>query len=297
MILITGLTGTSGSAFVDVLQSHEYPEYFRALVRKSSNLSQLKSSGLNFEVAYGDLNDEESLINAMAGCDTVFHIADKGQLKEIVDAAIKSKTIKKCILVSSTSIYSSYRKTSYLAKDEKIIKSAMEQNNISWVLIRPTMIFGTLKDSNISRFMKWLDKYPVFPIVKHGSALLQPVFRYDLAEAYYLLLVNRYDCGNEEFVVSGERPLSLKEALMTISSSIGRKTTFVNVPFCVARVGVYLVYMLTHKKVDYREKLYRLTEDRAFEHTTITNRFGYKPRPFEEGVSLLSELYKNQKNK
>ena len=297
MVLFTGLTGTSGSALVDVLQKHGFSEHFRVLVRKTSNLTQLENSGLDYETAYGSLNDAQSLVSAMTGCDTVFHIAAKGKLKEIANAAVESKTVRKCILVSSTSVYSSYRKTSYLAEDEKIIKPLLEQNGISWVLIRPTMIYGTLEDRNISQFMKWIDKYPIFPLVKKGRALLQPVYRYDIAEAFYLLLTNRDACNCEEFIVSGKEPLSLKELLETIGASLGKKTRFINVPFWAAQGGVNILYYLSRKKVDFREKLFRLTEDRAFDHTAISERFGYEPGTFEEGVSQLSALYKNREKK
>src|SRR6202011_5024712 len=43
------------------------------LVRPSSDLRNLQ--GLNAETATGDLRDAASLEKAMAGCDTVFHVA------------------------------------------------------------------------------------------------------------------------------------------------------------------------------------------------------------------------------
>ena len=39
MILITGLTGTSGSAFYDILVRENYSEKIRVLVRKTSDIS------------------------------------------------------------------------------------------------------------------------------------------------------------------------------------------------------------------------------------------------------------------
>ena len=60
MILFTGLTGTSGSAFVDVLQSHNYKEHFRVLVRETSNIEQLKN-----EIAKLLCNDECQVVNVI----------------------------------------------------------------------------------------------------------------------------------------------------------------------------------------------------------------------------------------
>lgn len=60
----------------------------------------------------------------------------------------------------------------------------------------------------------------------------------------------------------------------------------------VANWMVKAAYGLTIGKIDYREKFFRLTEDRAFDHRDITERFGYKPRSFADGVMELVNDYK-----
>jgi dihydroflavonol-4-reductase len=68
---VTGATGFLGSHVARVLA--EQGAALRLLVRPSSDLRNLQ--GLNAETASGDLRDPESLERAMAGCDTVFHVA------------------------------------------------------------------------------------------------------------------------------------------------------------------------------------------------------------------------------
>jgi dihydroflavonol-4-reductase len=68
---ITGATGFLGSHVARVLA--EQGADLRLLVRPSSDLRNLQ--GLNAETASGDLRDPASLEAAMAGCDTVFHVA------------------------------------------------------------------------------------------------------------------------------------------------------------------------------------------------------------------------------
>jgi dihydroflavonol-4-reductase len=68
---VTGATGFLGSHVARVLA--EQGANLRLLVRPSSDLRNLQ--GLNAETATGDLRDRESLETAMAGCDTVFHVA------------------------------------------------------------------------------------------------------------------------------------------------------------------------------------------------------------------------------
>lgn len=70
-VFLTGATGFLGSHVARVLS--EQGAGLRLLVRPTSNLRNLE--GLKAETAVGDLRDAGSLQKAMAGCDTVFHVA------------------------------------------------------------------------------------------------------------------------------------------------------------------------------------------------------------------------------
>jgi len=69
--LITGATGFVGSAVLRQLLREGHT--VRALVRQNSDQRNL--SGLPVEIVTGDLNDRTSLDQAIAGCDTLFHVA------------------------------------------------------------------------------------------------------------------------------------------------------------------------------------------------------------------------------
>src|SRR5207302_1714593 len=71
LAFVTGGTGFLGSHVARVLS--QQGANLRLLVRPSSNLRNLE--GLKAETAIGDLRDAASLEKAMAGCDTVFHVA------------------------------------------------------------------------------------------------------------------------------------------------------------------------------------------------------------------------------
>jgi dihydroflavonol-4-reductase len=71
LAFVTGATGFLGSHVARVLS--EQGAELRLLVRPTSNLKNLQ--GLKAETASGDLRDAASLEKAMAGCDTVFHVA------------------------------------------------------------------------------------------------------------------------------------------------------------------------------------------------------------------------------
>jgi len=71
LAFVTGATGFLGSHVAHVLA--EQGADLRLLVRPTSNLKNLE--GLKAETATGDLRDPASLERAMAGCESVFHVA------------------------------------------------------------------------------------------------------------------------------------------------------------------------------------------------------------------------------
>jgi dihydroflavonol-4-reductase len=71
LTFLTGATGFLGSHVARALAAQGAA--LRILVRPTSNLKNLE--GLRAETAIGDLRDSASLEKAMAGCETVFHVA------------------------------------------------------------------------------------------------------------------------------------------------------------------------------------------------------------------------------
>ena len=291
MILITGLTGRSGSAFYNVLCRERYAEKIRVVVRETTNRDQFRDTPLDLEFAVGDIKDTAFLAQAMEDCEMVFHIANKEVIRPLAEAVAGTSSVKNVVLVSSTIVYSQYYPRLHLREDEQYCRQVFEQRGIKYLFIRPTMIFGLTNDRNISQFIRWFLKYPIFPIVKHGSASIQPVSRLDVAEAYWKVLRAFPDIEKTEYVVSGEASMSLLELFQSLCRLTGRKVRFFNVPFPLAKAAVDAVYLLSGKKCDYREKLDRLTEDRAYSHDEIAQDLGYQPGSFEERVApLIAEI-------
>lgn len=294
MLLVTGITGHSGRYFLKELIDNKYEGTIRCIVRETSDTSMLDNSRLKIEKVVGELTNQDLLDKAMVGVDEVIHIASIFYSVNIIKAAVKNN-VKRAIFVHTTGIYSKYKSASEEYQNiESTIKIIIQQNNstINFIYLRPTMIYGYLNDRNMIVFIKMVDKLRLFPIISHGKNLLQPVNGRDLGKAYYQVL-SKSEIINGDYILSGEKPVSMLEMFKIISAKLGKKTTFISVPL---GLGVFIATcfkVLTFGKVDYIEKVQRMGEDRNFPHDVAEKDFGYKPMSFEKGIEIEVKEYLN----
>lgn len=290
ILVLTGSTGKSGGELTEIIGKNLdsvntfFPDGIRAVVRPTSNTKKLEKLIPNVEKIIGNVNDSIVLKKAFKGADTLVHIAGIHCSREVVQAAADCR-MRRLIMVHTTGIYSKYKAAGeeYRHIDEFVYKTCKE-NGMILTILRPTMIYGNVSDRNIVTFIKMVDGLPVMPVVNGARYELQPVHYKDLGDAYFKVLINEQSTANRDFILSGGAPILLRDMLIEIGNNLGKRVKFVSCPFRVAYFGAWVVYCLTLKKKDYREKVQRLCEPRTFPHQEATDAFGYAPRTFREGV-------------
>jgi len=297
MILVTGLTGKSGSWFLKKLieESDNVKNLkFRATIRNGANILEINKNDLDLEYVIGDLTDQNFVNESMCDIETVLHIADLGLSENIIKAAVKYN-VNRVILVHTTGVYSKYKlATKEYFKIENNITNILKGSNINLTILRPTMIYGSVSDENIIVFVKMVNRFRFFPIVNHGKYELQPIHAKDLGVAYYQLLMNEKTTHNKEYILSGKKPIYFVDLLKIISETLNKKTIFIHIPFPLAYFLAFILYLASFGKVDYREKVQRLIEPRAFSHKEATKDFGYMPMSIEEGIKDEVNQFLNQ---
>jgi len=294
MLLVTGITGHSGRYFLKELIDNKYEGIIRCIVRETSDTSMLDNSGLKIEKAVGDIRDEEFLDRCMKGVETVVHIVNIRHTLCIIKAAINNKVLR-AICVHTTGIYSEFRGASEEYKIiDKELTEMIKGADIKFTVLQPTMIYGDVCDHNMSRFIKMVDRLRLFPVINHGKCLIQPVNARDLGKAYYKVLMMANDRVKPIYNLSGEKPISMVDAFKLISNNIGKKTVFISFPLWF---GVFLAMSLklvTVGKVDYIERVQRMSEDRCFSHEDAKKDFEYNPESFEIGIAREVREYQNR---
>ncbi len=291
VLAITGATGKkSGGYFAQVLCEHAdainamFDGGIRAVVRATSNTAELDASPLHIEKFVGSVDDVDFLKQVFCNVDTIIHIAGIHWSKEVVQAAAYCH-VRRLITVHTTGIYSKYKQAGeeYRQIDDFVHETCHEANIVLTVL-HPTMIYGNTSDSNVIRFIRMIDKLTLVPVVNGARFELQPVHYKDLGKAYYQVLLNEDASAGHSFILSGGSPIELRDMLSTIGNELGKKIRFISIPFFFAYSGAWIIYLLTIGHKDYREKVQRLCEPRAYPHQYATDAFDYAPMTFGEGI-------------
>ena len=286
-LAVTGITGKSGSVFAEHLKKNE--DKVRAMFPEGIRLLTHKRKGTvfdftNLEICEGDLTDRAYIKEALKGVDTLVHIAGIHWSREVVDAAAASG-VRRLICVHTTGIYSKYKEAGeeYRQIDDYVY-GICKENNILLTILRPTMIYGNSHDMNVIKFIKMVDRLPIMPVVNGARYDLQPVNYRDLGAAYYAVLVNGKITAGRDYVLSGKEPVQLRDMFKIIGDELGKTVRFVSVPFFIAYPGAVAIYYISLKKIDFREKVQRLCEPRAYDHDEATADFGYAPMNFNDGI-------------
>ncbi len=290
VLAVTGITGHTGTYFLQELVKNGFAGTLRCLVRASSDTHALDASGLQSEKVVGSLDDPDDLFTLVDGADRVLHIAGIRYTLPLLAACERAGVTGHIVLVHTTGIYSRFRMASgeYREIEEKM--QAFLSRGLNVTIIRPTMIFGDMCDHNIHKFIRMVDLFPVMPQVCRGQTRIQPVNARDLGRAYYQCLM-KDSLPELDYVCSGSRQISMQELCSLIGIYLGKKTRFVNVPTAAVAGGAWCVKQASRGRIDYVEKALRLSEDRVFSHEKASRDFGFEPEPFDVGLKREVEEY------
>lgn len=302
VLALTGVTGKSGSALAKrigknySLIERMFPSGIRAIVRVGANTDNLRKAIPAVDILPIGLDDVTELGKAFQDVDTVVHVANIHYSPNVVEAAVVSK-VRRLILVHTTGIYSKFKAAGEeYRKIDAYVYRECEKHHIFLTILRPTMIYGNCADRNISRFIQMVDRLPIMPVVNHAAYKLQPVHYDDLGEAYYQVLLHEATTANRDFNLSGEAPVLLKDIFCAIGECLGKEIRFLNVPFWLAYLGAWGIFLCSLMHMDFREKVQRLCESRVFSHDDAVRAFGYCPRSFYDGlVDEVREYLSNRR--
>lgn len=281
-IFFTGATGFAGSRIVPLLLKNGYA--VRCLHRESSDRSFLLRDQPEIEWVLGDVSDSPSLSAAMQGTEALVNIASLGfgHAESILSAA-QNAGIQRAIFISTTAIF-----TQLNAKSKTVrvaAELAIETSGLKYTILRPTMIYGSPRDRNMWRLIRFMRYSPIIPVFGDGKYLQQPIHVDDVAAA--ILGCLKADktiakCYN----IAGKYSLTYNEVVDTIARQLNKHVWKIHIPSGPIVSVLSLFERLGIPFPIKAEQVLRLNENKDFSYAEAQRDFGFSPLSFEEGVKI-----------
>lgn len=276
MILVTGATTHTGSKLVHYLV--ENGEKVRCLVHDESHLKYLPDKGE--ETVFGDLKDVSFLLKAFEGVAAVINIAHISFAPYIIDACNKAN-IKRVVFVSSTR-----RFTKFSSESAKVVIDAEEKiqnSNLDYTIVRPSMIYGDERDNNITHLVNYIKKHSFLPMIGNGKNLVQPIYVWDLVKTIYSIIKKDITI-RKAYTLAGPEPIAYKDMIQIIAKNLGEKIVIFYMPYAISLMIAKIYAKLSPKPLLTVEQIQRFGEDRIFDITDAKRDIDFNPIPFSEGI-------------
>ena len=281
-VFVTGGTGFTGSQVVPLLLKHGYE--VRCLFRPGSDRAVPLRGQPEIEWALGDVSDSQSLIASMQGTEALINIASLGfGHADLILRAAKEAGIQRAVFVSTTAIFTQLNAAS--KKVRLAAEQAIEASGLKYTVLRPTMIYGSPRDRNMWRLIRFMRYSPIVPVFGDGNYLQQPIYVGDGAQALVSCLCNDQTIG-KSYNIAGKAPLTYNEVIDTIARQMNKRVWKVHVPSVPI---VSLLKLFERLKMPFpikAEQVLRLNENKDFSYAEAERDFQFHPVSFEEGIKL-----------
>lgn len=318
--LVTGANGFTSSYMVKNLLSNGYQ--VKGLVRKTSNMELL--DGLNIELAYVDLAQDEIADDIMKDIDVVYHIGAAFRVEGVPQkyfwdvnvegtkkllAAAKKAGVKKFIHCSTVGVQGDiknppakethpYNPGDYYQESkldgEKLALNFFKEEGLNGTVVRPVGIYGP-GDTRFLKLFKMINNGK-FKMIGNGKVLYHLTYVEDLVEGFRL--AGESDkANNEVFNIGGKEYLTLNELVKKISKILDKPVSKIKIPampiWIAGAICEFVCKPFGITPPIYRRRIDFFIKDRAFDITKAKTILNYDPKvTLEEGLTRTANWYK-----
>ncbi len=288
MILVTGATGTVGTALIPLLL--ERGDDVRVLVRDPRGLGRAR---VEVRIALGDLADladPRVRRQALRSVDTVIHLAatirdqPRGSVEELnglatarLLRAAEEVGVERFVFFSAIGASELQRTRFFRAK--ALAERAVAESELSTTVFAPSIVYD--RDDPWVTIMRRLALLPVLPISGSGQAAYQPIWAKDVARCVVAALG---DTAEPRYELAGPETLTYDDMARVIARAAGRQRPLVHVPLGLVRTTLIWLRRLIGEAV-----FATWEEAELMEVPMVTPRgpadavaLGVRPRPMAE---------------
>ncbi len=242
MILLTGATGTVGSALLRRLTAAGEP--VRCLVRDPRRLGDQR---VRVQIALGDLANPASFRHALRGVDTVVHLAaairdqPRTSIEEVnavgtlrLVRAAERAGARRFVFFSAMSARH-HSRTRFL-RAKALARTAVEDSNLETTVFSPSIVYAPGDPwLTLLERASWL---PAVPVSGSGRALFQPIWAEDVADCVLAALAGSGDGQRRSFELAGPQTLSYDDIVHVALRPSGRRRPLAHLPLPLVRASL-----------------------------------------------------------
>lgn len=314
-VFITGATGYIGNILA--LKLADANNKVHALVRNSAEAKKLNHP--NIKLFEGNLNDIDSIKNAMDGCDQVFHLASYVRLwarpsdvfyktnvegtGNVLAAAIE-KNISRFVYTSSTAVFGISLNEPLSENDPRIIgfnndydlskcmaeKLVMDYaaKGLHALIVNPSRVYGPgveTYSNPFTRLLKASMKGKLVPVPKCPNVLANYSYVHDVVEGHILAM--KHGQPGERYILGGEN-VSYHEMLSVIKEILPASRTIAVPKMLLQAVGGLQIvrFYFTKKQPAFTPSaINRYYLNAAFSCRKAIEELNYEITPFKKGIT------------
>ena len=285
IILVTGASSGLGGALLRRLSNYSGLEMKAMVHRSFVNLSGCES-------LQGDLDSPESLARAVEGVDTVIHMAalthsareseyfkvNVTGTQNLIEACVLAG-VKRIIYISSSAV--SAEGGGY-SRSKMEAEECVKRSGLSWLILRPSEVYGQGTGDTINRLVEWVRKYPCVPVVGAGTALFSPVYVDDVVSAMTLSILDA-KLESETVLLAGPEALTFVELVNRIAKYFKVRRFKLHLPVRLIKfVASFLSFLGIEVLVPDQIPRLLCSKDHGIHKTSAL--ISYSPRKLEEGL-------------
>lgn len=281
MIVISGGAGVMGTALVRGLTA-------RGIACRVLDRAGALPRSVEAEFIRADITDPSTLEGAFDGAETVYHLAgvllppDPALFERVnvegtrhMVAAAAAAGVEHFIYISSASV--TYRHSTRYALSKRATEEIVEhQDRMAYTIIRPTLVYDDHGGVEFSRYLDYLERFPVVPFIGRGDALKSPVHADGIARGLIAVAGNERTFG-KTYNFSGGEALSIRELSKLMLRHRGRSRLFVPVPVWACRLLAWGLALVMRNPPLAWQMIAGIVHDADLDHDEATRDLDYRP--------------------
>ena len=228
----------------------------------------------------GDLEDPDTL--KLPEFTTLYCTADAVLVAGALPLLFNS-SFEKIVVFSSTSVITKQETEiaeerdaiEKLADAERKIVTACEKQSVDWTILRPTLIYGEGRDTNITPLSRLIKRFGFMPLVGGAPGLRQPVHAEDLAIGAISAALSPA-AVNRIYSLPGGETLTYREMIGRVFDGLRLPRRTIPIPVFLWRASFVLIKPL-FPSANVAMGI-RMMKDMAFEFSARNSRFRLENR-------------------